>query len=197
MGCTLHTEGGQGADRSGARRGAGALGLGHLPERVLVALSAHRIALASTIPLPRFRSSAPSGAGERFAAEGVVRPLSRRTRATNASANPGARCRRSGLARIVAPSSLRSRSPFGLPSAGPDGPPLTSAPPPRFRSEVRSRPVRQAPGRPPCRHTLHALGCSRRRCPKTSQDSSWCRGWGRPDPASASVTASRRGSRPV
>jgi hypothetical protein len=38
---------------------------------------------------------------------------------------------------VVAPVKV---APSGLPSAGPDGPPLTSAPPTRFCSEVRPRP---------------------------------------------------------
>jgi hypothetical protein len=49
---------------------------------------------------------------------------------------------------MVAPASLRSRSPFGPPSAGPDGPRLTSAPSGACRPARAGREVRHPPDCP-------------------------------------------------
>ena len=57
---------------------------------------------------------------------------------------------------VVAPVKV---APSGLPSAGPDGPPLTSAPPTRFCREVRPRPVPVLPHSAPSRdiHSTHRV----------------------------------------
>jgi hypothetical protein len=65
-------------------------------------------------------------------------------------------------------------APSGLPSAGPDGPPLTSPPPARFGSEVRhpahwSSPCRTTPTEtytPRTRSAIRKMSADVRRCPR-------------------------------